>query len=90
MPPGPQQVKLIQDFVISNSGKGLRTRGSGIRHSWGSVFSDPKNFLVSFYPYDVATGTSWDLENYATEMLNLEKKLGPNGVQHLGMIRKIR
>jgi hypothetical protein len=55
-----RQISEIQKFVARNSVElGKRTRGSGIRHSWGNVFSDPNNYLVSFYPYEVATGTSW-------------------------------
>ena len=75
--------------MSSNSSRNSRTRGSGIRHSWGSVFADKDQYLVSFYPYEVATGSSWELEDYANKMLKIEEQLGPNGIEHLGMIRKV-
>jgi hypothetical protein len=58
-------VDTIQTFVRNGVRAGKRIRGAGIRHSWGSIFSDPEQLLVSFYPYKVAKGTSRQLEEYA-------------------------
>jgi hypothetical protein len=52
-----------------------RIRGSGIRHSWASIFADPEQLLVSFYPYNVAIGTSFKLESWAVKMQQVEKQL---------------
>lgn len=45
------QVGEIQKFVKNGVQNGKRIRGAGIRHSWGKIFSDPSQLLVSFYPY---------------------------------------
>ena len=60
-----QQISVIQDFVLNKVAQGKKIRGAGIRHSWGKVFADPNQCLVSFYPYKVAKGTSRVLEDYA-------------------------
>lgn len=79
----------LQQFVRDNVKEGKRIRGAGIRHSWGHIFSDPNQYLASFYPYDVAVGYSWELEVYAQNMTKLEETLSADGIEHLCSIRKV-
>ena len=46
----PENIDQIQEYVKKVVGKGKSVRGSGLRHSWGHIFADPHQFLVSFYP----------------------------------------
>ncbi len=39
--PAQTQTQEIQSFVKAGVQAGKRIRGSGIRHSWGKIFSDP-------------------------------------------------
>lgn len=55
--------------------KNLSVRGAGIRHSWAHVFADPSQRLVSMYPYHVATGNSFDLNQYSRHCLLVQKKM---------------
>ncbi len=79
----------IQTFISEGVRQGKRIRGAGIRHSWGKVFSDPQNLLVSLYPYKVAKGTSRQLEEYAVQMTEVENALAYRNVEHLCLIRKV-
>lgn len=69
---------------------GKRIRGSGIRHSWGNIFSDPQNCMVSFYPYSIATGNSAKIEKWAREMDQLNDKLNDQNIENLCSIQKVR
>lgn len=63
-------------------------RGSGIRHSWSQIFADPDNFLVSFYPKEVATGEYEDLIEFVDviEKKKLYKiKNGLYSIEKIGM-----
>jgi hypothetical protein len=82
-------VAAIQSFVSEGVKQGKRIRGAGIRHSWGHVFSDPQNLLVSLYPYRVAKGTSRQLEEYAMQMTEVENALSYEKIEHLCLIRKV-
>jgi hypothetical protein len=84
-----QQVAEIQKFVGNGVRAGKRIRGAGIRHSWGSIFSDPEQLLISFYPYKVAKGTSRQLEDYAIRMMAAEESLEYDHIESLCMIRMV-
>ena len=68
--------------------RGKSVRGSGIRHSWSQIFADPDNFLVSFYPKEVATGEYEDLIEFVDviEKKKLYKiKNGLYSIEKIGM-----
>lgn len=82
-----KQVENVQRFVREGVKQGKRIRGAGIRHSWGKIFSDPEQLLVSFYPYKVAKGTSRVLEDWAVTMTEVEDVLEHDKIEHLNQIR---
>lgn len=85
-----KQVETVQNFVREGVKQGKRIRGAGIRHSWGKIFSDPEQLLVSFYPYKVAKGTSRVLEDWAVTMTEVEYVLAYDKIEHLGEIRDLK
>ena len=65
----PATVEEVQEFVKVAKEKNKSVRGAGIRHSWSNIFANPENFLVSFYPKDVATGKFRDLMDYVDNIM---------------------
>ena len=60
-----------------------------MRHSTGALYSDPEEYLISFFPYKIAKGTSRQLEDYATHMLAADQCLAYDNIESLGMVRKV-
>ncbi|CAM6005456.1 unnamed protein product [Sphagnum balticum] len=70
--------------------QGKRVRACGLRHSWGNIFADEGQFLISMYPRELIGQKSHVIEDYFKEVIKSKAYDHVGSLLEMTIVEKIR